>query len=172
MSKCGHFLLVFYGDGKGKTTSALGLTLRVVGHGKRVLFMHFIKKDLGVGEYLMLKKLENVKYVVLGPGLGASRDVIIEYALKGLELSIKLASEFRPFLTVLDELGVVVVKHGLDIKIVIEYVDKLLEYSHVLVTGKYMPKELIERADLVTEFKCIRHYFRSKVNEPVEGLDF
>ncbi len=165
------FLLVFYGDGKGKTTSVIGLTIRAVGHGLPVIFAHFIKRDLGTGEYAVLKRLENVVYMPLGPGLGSSSETIKELSLRGLERVLTLAREIRPFLTVLDELGVVIVKHGLDPDIALKYIDTLLEICHVAVTGKYMPCEIIEKADLVTEFRCVKHYYGRLVEYPVEGLD-
>ncbi len=166
------FLLVFYGDGKGKTTSAIGLAIRAVGHGFPVIFAHFIKRDLGIGEYDVLKRFENIIYMPLGPGLGSSSETIRELSLKGLEKILELARSVRPFLTILDELGVVIVKHGLDLSLAVKYIESLLEICHVAVTGKYMPREIIEMADLVTEFRCVKHYYGRAVNYPVEGLDF
>ncbi|NPB00045.1 MAG: cob(I)yrinic acid a,c-diamide adenosyltransferase [Crenarchaeota archaeon] len=163
-------VLVLYGDGKGKTTSAIGLTVRAVGHNMRVLFVQFIKRDLNVGEYRILKTLPNVKHVALGPGLGASRDSIIERTHRGLEMIRKEKDDYD--IIVLDEVGVATVKYEYPISDIISLIDDLrTRGKHVVVTGKYMPRELIDSADLVTEFKCLKHYYE-RVRGPVRGLDF
>ncbi len=166
-----NLLIVFYGDGKGKTCAAIGLALRVAGHNRRVVFTHFIKRDLGVGEYSALKRIPNIIQIVLGPGLGAKREDIIERSVQGLTYVEEVVKSIRPYMVVLDELGVVIVKYGLDVRYVLGKVKSLLEHSHVVVTGKYMPKELIDIADLVTEFRNIKHYY-NVLRRPVEGLDY
>ncbi len=164
------FLLIFYGDGKGKTTASIGLAARFIGHGGRVLFVQFIKRDLGVGEYKILKHLENIEHVALGPGLGSDRDTIIEHARRGLEL---VRREYQKYgLIILDELGVVVEKYCYPVNEIIDLVEKIRDENiHVVITGKYMPRKLIDLADLVTEFKCVKHYY-TIVRNPVPGLDY
>jgi len=166
-----HFLLVFYGGGKGKTCAAIGLAVRAAGHGHRVVFAQFIKRDIGVGEYAVLKTLPGVVHVALGPGLGSPREEVLEHCLRGLDLVLKLVQEVKPFLTVLDELGVAIVKYGLPLERVLKVLDELLLQCHVVVTGKYMPRELIDLADLATEFREVKHYFRI-IGGPVQGLDY
>lgn len=164
------FILVFYGDGKGKTTAAIGLAVRSVGHGKKVLFIQFIKRDLQVGEYKILKTMNLIRHVALGPGLGADKQIIIETTRKGLDIVRREYSSYD--VIILDELGVVVVKYEYPIKEVLELLEELKSKDkHVVVTGKYMPREIIEIADLVTELRCVRHYYQ-KVREPIPGLDF
>ncbi len=166
-----NLLIVFYGDGKGKTCAAIGLALRVAGHNRRVIFVHFIKRDLGFGEYLALKRVPNIIYVALGPGLGASREEIIEKSISGLNYVESIVKSIKPYLVVLDELGVVIVKYGLNIDYALDKIKTMLDCSHVLVTGKYMPREIIDLADLATEFRNVKHYY-ARLGKPVEGLDY
>ncbi len=163
---------MYYGDGKGKTTAAIGLAIRAAGHGYKVLFIQFIKRDLNIGEYLMLKNISNITHIALGPGLGASQEEVIKHTETGLELIRKYVKELNPFLIVLDEFGVTVNRYGYPINKALEFIKELLENSiNILITGKYMPKEFIEIADLVTEFRCIRHYY-NVLRTTMPGLDF
>ncbi len=164
------FILVFYGDGKGKTTAAIGLAVRSAGHGKRVLFMQFIKRDLQVGEYKLLKMISNIKHVALGPGLGADKQAILQASRKGLEI---VREEYHKYdIVILDELGVVAVKYDYPVSEILDLVLEIRDNDrNVVITGKYMPREIIDIADLVTEFKCVRHYYQ-KVGKPIPGLDF
>ena len=166
-----NFLIVFYGDGKGKTCAAIGLALRAAGHNRRVVFTHFIKRDLNVGEYTLLKRVPNIIHIALGPGMNASKEEIVEKSLRGLNYVEEITRSIKPYLVVLDELGVVIVKYGLDINYALSKIRSLLEYSHVVVTGKYMPREIIDVADLATEFRNVKHYY-TVLNRPVEGLDY
>ncbi|NPA23957.1 MAG: cob(I)yrinic acid a,c-diamide adenosyltransferase [Crenarchaeota archaeon] len=162
-------LLVFYGDGKGKTTAAIGLAVRSIGHGMYVLFVQFIKRDLQVGEYRILKSLNSIRHVALGPGLGASREEVVECTRRGIEL---VSREWRNYdIIILDELGVAISKYEYPLEDVIQLVENIRSGGrHVVITGKYMPRELIDIADLVTEFRCVKHYY-SQLRGPVPGLD-
>ncbi len=164
-------ILLYTGNGKGKTTSAVGTAIRARGRGKRVVFIQFMKardsgeikplKELGVEVYRFgRKELVNLK----NP---SEEDKTL--AKNALDLARKKLKE-NPFLIILDEVNVAVTAGLVDIKDVISLVKKAGD-THILLTGRYAPKELIELADLVTEMKEIKHPFQKGLLA-VEGIDY
>ncbi len=171
MSRGRGLLLVYYGDGKGKTTAAIGLAIRAIGHGFKVILIQFIKRDLNVGEYAILKNMKNIVHIVTGPGLGSSRDEIIKHADIGLTY-LENANLDDVFLVILDEVGVLVERYGYPIEKILNIIEKILNRGvNVLLTGRYMPMKFIEIADLVTEFRCVKHYYEN-IRRSVVGLEY
>jgi cob(I)alamin adenosyltransferase len=165
-------IYLFTGNGKGKTTSAIGNVIRAVGYGHKVVFIQFMKgmpssevevlKKLGVEVYRFgrnqLVNLENPKEVdkkLASEGLKKAEEVI-----KG-----------EPFLVVLDEINVAVAAGLISIKDVLQLLDKVPEKTHIILTGRYAKKELIEKADLVTEMCEVKHPFNKGI-PAVKGLDY
>lgn len=159
------FIQVYTGNGKGKTTAALGLALRAAGHGQRVYIGQFLKGQL-YGELISVKKLaphivieqfgrKGFIHVTENPD-----DEDIERAKRGLKRCLKamLSKKFR--IVILDEINVAV-----DLKLVTEQevhdlLDQKPEEVEVVLTGRYAPPSLVKRADLVTEMKEKKHYYR------------
>ncbi len=161
-------IIVYTGNGKGKTTAAIGAGIRAIGHGKKVVMIEFMKGQK-TGELNV--NLPNFKVYQFG-----TKDFVVEptekdkeMAREGLKFAEKIIENEQPFLLILDEINVAV-KFGLiDPKEVIELLKKVK--NHVILTGRYAPKEFIEIADLVTEMKEVKHPF--KEGKPaVEGIDF
>lgn len=171
-------LVVYTGDGKGKTTAALGMCVRASGYGWKIAIIQFIKGDWKYGELEGLKLLgPNVELSVVGEGFvgiqGDTKDIAVHQkaAREGLEKAIaKVASgDYR--LVILDELNV-----ALSLKLVDRaQVERLLEArqpgQHLVITGRGAPEWLTERADLVTEMKEIKHPFRSGITAQ-KGIDW
>ena len=154
---------VFCGAGKGKTTAALGAALRAAGAGLKVFIAQFAKR----GEFSEVRALERVagRILVRQYGLGdfilgepSERDVAA--ARRGLqEASAVLAGgEYR--LVVLDEAGEAVRLGLLLAEELIDAIEGRGTEVEVIVTGRHAPEELIERADLVTEMREVKHYWR------------
>ena len=161
-------IIVYTGNGKGKTTAAIGAGIRAIGHGKKVVMIEFMKGQKTGELNLNLPNFEiyqfGTKEFVMEP---TEEDK--EKAKEGLKFAEKIIENEQPFLLILDEINVAV-KFGLiDPKEVIELLKKVK--NHVILTGRYAPKEFIEIADLVTEMKEVKHPF--KEGKPaVEGIDF
>ncbi len=151
----GHIYL-YTGTGGGKTTNALGLALRCVGHGLKVVIIQFMKWWKNIGEYKIKDKLapyyEIYQFGREGwIGLGNLTEEDKRLAEKGLEFARKIVKEKRPHLLVLDEINLAVYCKLLDVKEVLKFLDEIPEETHVILTGRFASKELIERADIVNE---------------------
>ena len=161
-------IIVLTGDGKGKTTAAFGMALRAAGHGKRVVIIQFLKKgesgetkipvphvevhQFGTGEFVFEPKRED--YERAENALNFAGDVLSQ----------------QPFLLVLDEVNVALSK-GL---IPVEKVRTLLaarNETHVVLTGRGAPEELLAMADIATEMKNIAHD-HERGRGAVEGIEY
>ena len=173
MQKETRYIHVYTGDGKGKTTAALGLTLRAVGAGWRVLFAQFLKH----GEFSEIKALKKLGDQVTIRQYGSGRftkgrpsEKEMEMARAGLSEIMQVMEEGRYDLIVLDEINVAVHFGLIPLKGVIHFLEKRPKDVELVLTGKWAPKEIMERADLVTEARMIKHYF-SKGVRAREGIE-
>ncbi len=155
-------LQIYTGDGKGKTTAALGLALRAAGRGLRVAFIQFCKGQTS-GEHLFVEKYP--AFELLHPGSGdifTSPDAQLK---KEAEETLILAESKiiggNYELIVLDELNIAIYRQFLTIEQVLDLVDKKPEPLELVITGRYAPTALVKRADLVTEMLAIKHPFES-----------
>ncbi len=156
----GHIYL-YTGTGGGKTTNALGLALRSVGHRRTVVIIQFLKWWKTIGEYKIRKRLapyyEIYQFGRKGwIGLSNLGEEDKKLAKKGLKFAEKVMREKNPHLLVLDEINLAVHCKLLDANEVVEFLDKIPKKTDVVLTGRYAPGELIERADFVNEVKDIK----------------
>lgn len=161
-------LYIFTGNGKGKTTAALGQAMRAVGEGKRVLIVQFIKGPWKSGEDFLAKGLEpNFRLVKMGRGfVGIMGDKLPreeheKAAAEALEYARKEIESGNWDVVVLDEINNAV-SLGLIPK---EKVSELINLStskleNLILTGRDAPQEFIDMADLVTEMREIKHPYR------------
>jgi cob(I)alamin adenosyltransferase len=163
-------VLLYTGNGKGKTTAALGLVLRAVGHGYRVVIGHLMKtliyRGEYVGEYLAIKRFlsDYVDVYSLDPDQHLTpRDV--------LTMAVNRAREVRPFLLILDEVNNAVAANYLSASEVIEVIKSLPPEVNVVLTGRDAPREFLEFADLVTVMEPVKHYFDRGV-VGIKGLEW
>ncbi len=151
---------IYTGNGKGKTTAALGLSLRASGRGLNVLFFQFLKPDAGYGEQLACSKLDNITVVSMGLDHFVGRNPKqedIDMAHRALERSEELMASGEYDIAVLDE-AMNAVRLGLITSS--ELIDSLKrrpKHVEVVLTGRGMTPELEEYADLITEMKLIKH---------------
>ncbi len=173
MQKEARYIHVYTGDGKGKTTAALGLTLRAVGAGWRVLFCQFLKHG-EFSEIKALKKLgEQVTIRQYGSGRftkGKPSEKEVEMARAGLSETMQDMVDGKYDLIVLDEINVAVHFGLIPLEGVISLLEKRPQDVELVLTGKWAPKEIMARADLVTEARMIKHYF-SKGVRAREGIE-
>ncbi len=163
-------LILFTGNGKGKTTASLGQAMRAVGHGKNVLMIQFIKGPWKSGEDKIVMKSKSGKGLFelkkMGLGfVGILGDTLpIEEHAASAKKALDLFKEELPKrdLIVLDEVNVAVSLGLITAEEVLETVSDLDPEKIVLFTGRDAPESFIERADLVTEMKEIKHPFNKK----------
>ena len=155
---------IYTGNGKGKTTLALGLALRALGHGQRVFLVQFLKKGSYLGEVRAARCFKNFKLLQAGrPGWVNTRKPKASdkrLAEKGLRAAEKALSDPKCNLVILDELNLAL-KFGLlklkEVKRILENRRKKIE---VVITGRSAPAELVKLADLVSQIKEIKHYYK------------
>ena len=171
-------ILVHTGDGKGKTTAGLGLALRAWGSGLRVLILQFIKGGWKYGELEAIERLGQldgrIEIRPLGLGLMRSdedKEKHIRAAAKALQESERMMVSGQYDLIIFDEINYAV-KFGLiSLDDVLALLDKKPEKLHVLLTGRDARPELIERADLVTEMKLVKHPYQQGIKAQ-KGIEF
>ena len=166
---------IYTGDGKGKTTAALGLAIRAAGHGARVVIIQFMKGWNGYGELKVLAPLKNVTLMHTGapkcvrPGAESEWDA--GEAEKGMRFAKKYAAPQMCDMLILDEITWAI-SHGLlKTEDVLKLIDKKPEQLEIVITGRGAPQELIDRADLVSEIKEIKHPFAQGVKER-QGIEY
>ncbi|MEW6456053.1 MAG: cob(I)yrinic acid a,c-diamide adenosyltransferase [Acidobacteriota bacterium] len=158
------YIQVYTGNGKGKTTAAIGLALRAAGNGLRSYIGQFMKGQ----KYGELKSIKSFKKFITIEQFGKKSFIHVkklpnkedvEMAKKGLEKceNAMLLGEYQ--IIILDEINVAVYFNLLKEKDVINFLKKKPENVEIILTGRYAPKSFIEIADLVTEMKEIKHYY-------------
>jgi cob(I)alamin adenosyltransferase len=168
-------LMVNTGNGKGKTTAALGLMFRAMGHGFRVCLIQFIKGTWKYGELTSTKRFADLLDVqVLGKGFTWKTDdkqVHIEAGRKAWEVAKEAIGSGKYRLVVLDELTYLMKYQMVPEEHVVDFLKNRPEGLHVMVTGRDAPQSLIDAADLVTEMLEIRHPYQQGI--PAQrGIEF
>jgi cob(I)alamin adenosyltransferase len=166
---------VFTGNGKGKTTAALGTVLRAAGHGLKVFIVFFIKGDYAYGEYSALSKLPNVKLASFGLRQFFTSTNINPEEKKQAEAALATAREAvnsgRYDLVVLDEVNVAVDFHLITTDDVISLIKDKPSHVELILTGRGADTRLIEMADLVTEMVNVKHPFDKGVKAR-QGIEY
>jgi cob(I)alamin adenosyltransferase len=155
-------IYLYTGTGGGKTTNALGLALRCVGHRKKVVIIQFLKWWKRIGEWKIRKRLapyyEIYQFGRPGwKGLSKLDERDRKLCEKALNFAKRVVKEKRPYLLVLDEINLALYCKLLDIKDVLTFLKNLPKRTNVVLTGRYAPKELIRSADYVNEIVDIKH---------------
>ncbi len=151
---------VFTGDGKGKTTAALGQVMRAAGHGLRTGIVFFMKGDYTYGEFSTLRRL-SIDFTVFGlPTLADPAHLKpeeIEQANLALAAARRIIASERYDLVVLDEVNVAMAMGLVDVDDILSLLRSKPEGLDLILTGRYADRRLVEAADLVTEMKAVKH---------------
>lgn len=161
------YIQVYTGNGKGKTTAALGLAIRAICAGKKVFFGQFIK-GMDYSELKSVEYIPNLKIEQFGRDCfiyNEPTEEDIKLAKEGLEKCGKILNEGKYDIVVLDELNIAVYFKLFTSEEVIEILKEKAYHVEVIITGRYAEDNIVELADLVTEMKEIKHYY----NEGVEA---
>ncbi len=165
---------MYTGNGKGKTTAAVGLATRAAGRGKRVIFIQFMKPDGGYGEQISLRKL-GVEVHAFGRDafvrMNGPEDADRRLAAEALEFARRALLSGDYDLVVLDEVNVAAHCGLVSVEDVLDALKRRAERTEVVLTGRYAPEAFLEVADLVTEMREVKHYFREGVMAR-EGVEF
>lgn len=163
-------LSVFTGNGKGKTTAALGQAIRALGRGKKIIIFQFIKgAQYPSGEENALKDFKNLKFIKGGKGfvgiLGDRLPLSVhkKAAQKTFRNAKKTILSKKYDLVILDEINVALHLKLLSKKEVLNLVKNYPKDIELIFTGRNAPRELCAKADLVTEFKELKHYYHKGV---------
>ncbi|MDD5146759.1 MAG: cob(I)yrinic acid a,c-diamide adenosyltransferase [Candidatus Pacebacteria bacterium] len=182
-------IYVLTGDGKGKTTSAIGMGIRAVGAGKKVLMVQFLKsggycedktiedvnnfdlQSFGQTCFVVPEQvlLENPKLKKQGVRAISEKDFVL--AQQGFALAEEAITSGQYNFLILDEINIALKYKLLDQKKVISFLRKYGQKSDVVLTGRYAPKEIIKLADLVTEMKPIKHPYQKGIQQR-RGVEF
>lgn len=171
-------IVVITGHGKGKTTAAMGMALRAVGHNMNVCIIQFIKGDLYSGEIDGITRLApDVEFHMTGKGFCGGPGNHHQYSehRQSAQEAIKLAKEKMLSgtfdIVILDEINDAVNLKLVDLPQVLDVIDTKPPLLHLILTGRDAHKEVIERAHTVTEMKEIKHAYRQNI-EPQKGIDY
>jgi cob(I)alamin adenosyltransferase len=175
MSDAGR-ILIFTGDGKGKTTAALGMVLRAHGHEIPVAVIQFIKSDRETGEFAALQKMAGVEIAVTGLGFVPHPDDPLfadhrRAAKKGLRIAAEAALSERYGLIVLDEICTAVSLKLLAEEDVLAVLRNAAPGITIVLTGRNATKRLIQAADTVSDIHCIKHGFEQG-RRAKKGVEF
>ncbi len=164
---------VYTGNGKGKTTAALGLALRAAGANLKVYIGQFVKGKK-YGELKALKKIKNIKVEQWGSACfirKAPDKKDIKLAKNGLEKIRKIISQGIYHIVILDEINIALKLKLLTLKDVIGLIKETPQKTEVVLTGRYAHPKILKLADLVSEIKEVKHYFKKGIKAR-RGIEF
>lgn len=174
MSELG-LIQVYTGNGKGKTTASLGLTLRACGHGFKVAMIQFMKDNPEYGEFKAAQFLPSFKVFQVGRNdfvdLANPEKVDIELARKGWQLAKTMIDSREWDIVILDEINVAMACGLLNPEEIAAFLTEKKRQVEVVLTGRYVPEKIIAMADLVTEMQEVKHPFTTGV-EARKGIDY
>jgi cob(I)alamin adenosyltransferase len=163
---------VYTGKGKGKTTAALGLALRAAGHRFRVLMVQFLKGGIAYGELKSAKKLS--PYLTIVP---MGRECFVDkknphpvdrqWARKGWHLSKEAVQSQKYQVVILDEVNVAVDYGLVPLDELLDLMKNKPENVELVLTGRWAKPEVLRQADLVTEMKEVKHYYRKGIESRI-----
>jgi cob(I)alamin adenosyltransferase len=171
-------IIIYYGNGKGKTTAALGVALRAIGYNHNVCMIQFIKGEWDYGELYSSNKLKpNFELIVTGKGfIGIiDDDHPIEEHVQSSKNALKIAREkisSNKYNTIiLDEINYALKLNLITENEVIDLLDSKPAELNIIMTGNYLSDKILEIADLVTEMKEVKHPYKKGIKAK-KGIDF
>lgn len=167
-------IIVLTGNGKGKSSSAFGTMARMVGHGKRVAVVQFTKGRDETGEYKFFKDHPSIDWHVMGHGFTwevQDFDRDSEAAQAAWAIGEKLLADASYDMVIFDEMSYSIRYKHMPIEPVIEALKSRPHDQHVMITGRGMPKEILEIADTISEVRDERHAFHLGVKAQA-GIEY
>jgi len=166
---------VYTGDGKGKTTAALGLVLRAVGKGYKAIVIQFMKGNIEYGELKGIEYLPGARIEQYGRPDFVNKEnpeqIDIDFARQGLQRAKEVIGSGEYDLVVLDEMNIALDYRLLDIDEVLDIIKTRPKGVEIVLTGRYAPAKVVDMADLVTVMEDNKHPYASGVKAR-EGIEY
>lgn len=162
------------GNGKGKTTAALGTAFRALGYGKKVCMIQFLKGQGKYGERLMAEKVENLDWFICGKGFVFKKENIEEdrrVALDGFELAKQKVASDHYDLLILDEITYLPLYDFLEVEKIVDLIKNKPERLSIILTGRDAHPRLIEIADTVSVIEPLKHAYEQGIKAQ-KGIEF
>lgn len=169
-------IIVHTGPGKGKTSAALGMAVRAIGHGMKVGVIQFVKGAMATGEKAVFDRFPDlIEFKPMGEGFtwdtqDRTRDIAV--AREAWDEVKRMIADPSYAMVIADELNIVLRYDYLPVGEVLEALAAKPEMTHVIITGRNAPQELIDVADLVTEMAQVKHPFREQNVKAQRGIEF
>lgn len=158
---------VYTGDGKGKTTAAIGQAIRAIGHGFKVIMIQFMKGKINYGELEASNRIPGFTIEQWGRPDFVCKDnpdqEDIELAQKGLARAKEVVMSGEYDIVILDEINITMDFGLIPLNEIIELIKNKPKHVELILTGRYVSKEIIEIADLVTEMKEVKHHYQKGI---------
>jgi cob(I)alamin adenosyltransferase len=168
-------LIVYSGTGKGKSTAAFGMGLRILGHGMKLGVVQFIKGALHSAERNVLGRDPLCDFHVVGEGYTwdtQDRDADMRTAATGWAEACRMIADPSYDMVILDEMNIVLKYQYLDIAEVLKVFAGRREMLHIVITGRHAPDALVELADLVSEITPVKHPYKTQGIKAQKGVEF
>ncbi len=173
MSKIGY-IHIYTGNGKGKTTAALGLALRAAGHGMKVFIGQFMKGQY-YGELASLELIPDIDIEQFGDEGCITRSQVtaahVRHARKGLNRIHDIMQSLKYDVVIMDEICVAIWFGLVSTESVCRVMEEKPPETELILTGRYAPDSLIDKADLVTRMEGVRHYYETMGVEARRGIE-
>lgn len=167
-------IILHTGDGKGKTTAALGTAFRALGHGQKVCVIQFIKGQGQYGERLFAERIAELDWHICGKGFVFKKERIEEdreVAEQGFALAEQIIASDDYDLLILDELTYLVSLNFLPVKRIVDVLRAKPDRLTIIITGRNAAPELVEIADTVSDIQVIKHAFSEGIKAQ-KGVEF
>ena len=171
-------VIVYTGNGKGKTPAALGMALRAVGYNHKICLIQFIKGSWPYGEMESAKRLEpELELIIAGKGFvgiiddKSPREDHVKVAKEAIQISKEKILSGNYNIVILDEVNYAINLDLIGVNDVLQLIKSKPENLNLVLTGNHAKNEIIDAADLVTEMKEIKHPFKSGIKAK-KGIDF
>ena len=169
-------IMINTGSGKGKTTAAMGLAMRAIGNGKKVVIIQFVKGIWPTGERKILDAFPKLCHIeAMGEGFSwetQDRQRDIQAAHKAWEAAKAAINDHENFLVILDEINIPLRYDHLQVDEIVTVLENKPEKLHIMLTGRNAPEELITIADMVSEIHPHKHHFRDGGVKAQLGIEF
>ena len=169
-------VIVHTGPGKGKTSAALGMAVRAIGHGMKVGVVQFVKGAMATGEKAVFDRFPDlIEFKPMGEGFtwdtqDRGRDIAV--ARTAWDEVKRMIADPSYAMVIADELNIVLRYDYLPVGEVLEAIEGKPHMTHLIITGRNAPQELIDAADLVTEMTQVKHPFREQNVKAQRGIEF
>jgi len=165
---------VYTGNGKGKTTAAIGLGMRAIGHGYKVCMIQFLKPSTSYGEHKSLKNIKNFKVKSFGMKEFATPDTKKEYEMlskKAFDYSTKVVMSKKYDIVILDEINFATMYGYVKLEDVIRLIEQKPKSVELVLTGRDAPEKIIAKADLVTIMQEVKHPYKQGIKAR-KGIEY